>query len=181
MIPPRAFGYEGGPTELFSKRTAPTFDPIAAATIAADIAISGLLDPNRAARLIDFHARNSANPDFKEVVDALIGATWRATPSKNGYHAEISRAVQSLTVTELMDLAADSSAAPQVRAVATQALRELNAWLKLPSSAGMNAAHRSATREDIERFLTRPDATRKQTTPLATPPGDPIGSKASKN
>jgi hypothetical protein len=181
MVPPRAFGYEGGTTELFNKRTAPTFDPVAAATIAADIAISGLLDPNRAARLIDFHARNSANPDFKEVVDALIAATWKATAPKNAYNAEIGRAVQSLTVTELMDLAADSSAAPQVRAVATQALRELSGWLKLPASAGLNAAHRSATREDIERFLTRPDATRKQTQPLATPPGDPIGSKSSRN
>jgi hypothetical protein len=181
MIPPRAFGYEGGTTELFSKRTAPTFDPIAAVTIAADIAISGLLDPNRAARLIDFHARNTANPDFKEVVDALIGATWKTTPPKNPYHAEIGRAIQSLTMTELMDLAADSSAAPQVRSVAAQALRELAAWLKLPASAGINAAHRNATREDIERFLSRPDATRKQTPPPATPPGDPIGSKSSRN
>ena len=181
LIPPRAFGYEGGTTEVFSKRTAPTFDPIAAATIAADLAVSGLLDPNRAARLIEFHSRNNANPDFKEVVDALMGATWKAAMTKNAYHAEIARAVQCLTVTELMDLAADPAAAAQVRAVATQALREVNAWLKLPASAGLNSAHRSATREDIERFLARPDATRKQTAPLATPPGDPIGSKASRN
>jgi hypothetical protein len=181
LIPPRAFGYEGGTTELFSKRTAPTFDPIAAATIAADLAVSGLLDPNRAARLIEFHSRNNVNPDFKEVVDALIGATWKTAMTKNAYHAEIARAVQCLTVTELMDLAADPAAAAQVRAVATQALREVNAWLKLPASAGLNSAHRSATREDIERFLARPDATRKQTAPLATPPGDPIGSKASRN
>lgn len=181
LIPPRAFGYEGGPTELFSKRTDPTFDPIAAATISADFAVSGLLEPHRAARLMEFHALDNANPDFKEVVDALIGATWKTAVPKNAYHAEIARAVQSLTVTELLDLASDSTAAVQVRAVATEALRGLSAWLKLPASAGMNAAHRNATREDIERFLTRPDATRKQTPPLPTPPGDPIGSKASKN
>ena len=117
----------------------------------------------------------------KEVVDALIAATWKTTAPRNAYHAEIGRAVQSLTVTELMDLAADASAAPQVRAVAAQALRELSGWLKLPASAGLNAAHRSATREDIERFLTRPDTTRKQTQPLAPAPGDPIGSKSSRN
>jgi hypothetical protein len=57
----------------------------------------------------------------------------------------------------------------------------LSGWLKLPVSGGIDAAHRNATREDIEGFLARPDATRKQTPPLATPPGDPIGSKASKN
>lgn len=181
LIPPRAFGYEGGTTELFSKRTDPTFDPIAAATIAADLAVSGLLEPHRAARLIEFHSRDNSYPDFKEVVDALIGMTWRAAVSKNAYQAEIARAVQSLTVTQLMDLAADASAGPQVRAVSTAALRDLSAWLKLPASAGINAAHRSAIREDIERFLARPDATRKQTPPLATPPGDPIGSKSSKD
>ena len=181
LIPPRAFGYEGGTTELFSKRTDPTFDPIAAATIAADLAVSGLLEPHRAARLIEFHSRNNMYPDFKEVVDALIGATWKGAASKNAYQAEIARAVQSLTVTQLMDLAADASAGPQVRAIATATLRELGRWLKLPVSGGIDAAHRSATREDIERFLARPDATRKQTPPLATPPGDPIGSKASKN
>jgi hypothetical protein len=181
LIPPRAFGYEGGGIELFSKRTAPMFDPIAAATISANFAVSGLLDPNRAARLIEFHSRNNANPDFKEVADALIGATWKTAIPKNAYHAEIGRAVQSLTVTQLMELAANASAAPQVRAVATHALRELNSWLKMPGSAGLNAAHRAANREDIERFLARPDATRKQTSPLTTPPGDPIGSKSSRN
>lgn len=181
LIPPRAFGYEGGTAELFSKRTDPTFDPIAAATIAADLAVSGLLEPHRAARLVDFHSRNNADPDFKEVVDALIGATWKVATPRIAYHAEIARAVQSLAVSRLMELAANADASPQVRADATQALRELNAWLKLPASAGINAAHRSATREDIERFLARPDATRKQSAPPATPPGDPIGSKGSKN
>jgi hypothetical protein len=180
LIPPRAFGYEGGTAELFSKRTDPTFDPIAAATIAADLAVSGLLEPHRAARLIEFHSRNNMYPDFKEVVDALIGATWKAAAPKNPYQAEIARAVQSLTVTQLMDLASDSSAGPQVRAIATATLRALGAWLKLAASAGIDVAHRSATREDIERFLARPDATRKQTPPLATPPGDPIGSRAAK-
>jgi hypothetical protein len=181
LIPPRAFGYEGGPTELFAKRTDPTFDPIAAATISADLAVSALLEPHRAARLIEFHSRNGANPDFKEVVDALIAATWKTATSKNAYHAAISRAIQSLTLSRLMELAADPDAAPQVRAIAGESLRELNAWLKLPVSAALNGAHRSASREDIERFLARPDATRKQTPPLPAPPGDPIGGKASKN
>lgn len=181
VIPPRAFGYEGGTAELFSKRTDPAFDPIAAAAIAADLAVSALLEPHRAARLVEFHSRNNSDPDFKEVVDALIGATWKVSTPRIAYHAEIARAVQSLVVSRLMELAANAEASPQVRALATQTLRELNVWLKLPASAGINSAHRSATREDIERFLTRPDATRKQSAPPATPPGDPIGTKGSKN
>jgi hypothetical protein len=181
LIPPRAFGYEGGTAELFSKRTDPAFDPISAATIAADLAVSGLLEPHRAARLVEFHSRNNANPDFKEVVDALINATWKVPTPRVAYHAEIARAVQSLAVNRLMDLAADADASAQVRAVATQTLRELSSWLKLPASTGINAAHRNAARDDIERFLARPDATRKQTAPPIAPPGDPIGGKGSKN
>jgi hypothetical protein len=178
LIPPSAFGYGGGTTELFDGRTDPVFDPIAVATIAADLAVSALLENHRAARLIEFHARNADNPDFKEVVDALIARTWKAPAQANQYHAAVARAVQSLTVTRLMDLATNSDAAPQARAVATQALRELGAMLAAPAVEGVDVAHRRAVRDDIERFLTRPDAPRKQTTPLAPPPGDPIGSKA---
>ena len=181
LIPPRAFGYEGGTTELFTKRTDPVFDPIASATIAADFAISGLLQHQRAARLIEFHARDRANPDFKDVVDALITRTWKTAGARDSYQAAISRAVQSLAVTRLMDLAANADAAPQVRATATEALRELSEYLKTPSQDATGAAHRRATRDDIERFLTRPDQPRKQTAPIAPPPGDPIGSPSRSN
>jgi hypothetical protein len=81
-------------------------------------------------------------------------------------------------ITRLMDVAANSEAAPQVRAVATQALRDLSAMLTASTAAATDVAHRRAARDDIERFLTRPDQPRKQTTPLSSPPGDPIGSKA---
>ena len=76
LLPPVAYGYGSGRSELFSKRTSPMFDQIGAAEIAADMAISGLLEPNRAARTISFNARNRANPHFREVVDALMKATW---------------------------------------------------------------------------------------------------------
>ena len=81
-----------------------------------------------------------------------------------------------------MDTAANPDAAPQVRAAAAEALRELNERLKTPApdtaiaAAAAAAAHRRATRDDIERFLSRPDAApRKQTAPLPIPQGDPIG------
>src|SRR5882724_3071273 len=180
LIPPRAFGYEGGTLEPFAKRTQPGFDPIAAATIDADMAISGLLEPHRAARLIEYHSRNSENPDFKEVTEALITRMWKAPTPKDPYAAAVARAVQTLTATRLMDLAADESASPEVRGVATATLRELNASLKSPSVNGASA-HRQATRDDIERFLNRPDTPRKQTAPLQSPPGDPIGTRGQPN
>jgi len=175
IIPPTAYGYGSGRSELFSKRTSPMFDPVGAAEIAADLTISGLLEPSRAARMINSNARNKANPHFREVVDALVGATWKSPVPANANEMAIARAVQTLTVSRLMDLAANERAQPQVRSVATEALRSLMATLKRTPATGDAGAHNRSTVDDIERFLTRPDAPRKQTAPLATPPGDPIG------
>ena len=178
LIPPRAFGYGGGPTEYFTRRTGLTFDPIAAAGIAADLTISGLLNPERAARLNEYHARHAENPDFAEVVRALLNEVWKRTPPKNAYEAEIQRAVQTVSVTKLIDLAAEENAAQQVRAIATEMLRALMIDLKKTGMVEVNdLAHRKVLADEIERFLTRPDATRKRTAPLPTPPGDPIGEK----
>lgn len=180
LIPPNAYGYGGGTTELFGKRTDPIFDPIGAASIAAGLTLNELLEPHRAARLIQFHALAPANPDFKQVTDALITRTWKTAAPPDPYKAAIARAVQSLTVVHLMDLAANAEASPQVRAVATETLRELSAMLQAPVASADDAAHRRATRDDIERFLARPDAPRRRTEPLPKPQGDPIGSSQSR-
>jgi Met-zincin/Domain of unknown function (DUF5117) len=174
LIPPPATGFEGGATEYFSRRTDPSFDPLGAATIAADLVLGVLLDPNRAARMIDFHAQNAANPDFKESLDAIIAAIWKSPAPQNAYHRAIQRSVQSLTAQRLMDLASNENVSPLVRAEATAALRSLNATLK---ATARSDAQRSATQEEIERFLNRPDVTRRATPPLLTPPGEPIGGR----
>jgi len=176
LIPPMAYGYGSPRAETFPKRTDPVFDPLGAAEIAADLTIQGLLEPGRAARMITFHARDKNNPHFREVVDALLEATWKFPVSSNNYHAEIERAVQSATVTNLMNLAANANAQPQVRAVASDVLRQLSARLKnVVAKNKTDESHYRMIVEDIERFLTRPDAPRKQTEPLLNPPGDPIG------
>jgi hypothetical protein len=178
LIPPRAFGYEGGTQELFAKRTDPAFDPVAAAVVSADLAVTRLLEPRRAARLIQFHSLDKSNPDFEEVANALAARTWGARVPADDYHASVLRAVQSLVVVRLMDLAGDDNASPQVRAVASATLRNLLARrLKEapPEGAGWDA-HWRATAEEIERFLERPDAPRKRTPPPPAPAGDPIGS-----
>lgn len=73
-----------------------------------------------------------------------------------------------------MSLAADTAADPQVRAVATESLRTLRAYIATKPAAGLDAAHQRATRDDIDRFLERPDVPRKQSEPVAVPPGPPI-------
>ena len=58
MIPPPAYNRPSGTAERFANQTGAVFDPVAAATIVADLAVSGLLNRERAARLVEFHARD---------------------------------------------------------------------------------------------------------------------------
>jgi hypothetical protein len=177
LIPPAAYGFRGGIPEMFPHGTGPVFDPIAAATVAADLAVSGLLQPARAARLELFHARDAANPGFEEVIRALLRHTWGlpagrgpgAQGTAGGQWGEVRRAVQWLVATRLMDLGASPEAAPGVRAVATSGLRRLAAQL-----AARTDAHSRDTRDEIERFLTRPNTPRTPTPPPPVPAGEPI-------
>ena len=63
-----------------------------------------------------------------------------------------------------------------VKAVANEALRSVMTRVKKPVVDRDVAIHYCrSTADDIERFIARPDAPRKQTPALPTPPGDPIG------
>lgn len=172
LIPPPAFGYGGSTAEPFARRTDPTFDPIGAATIAADLALSALLQPQRAARLIEHHGRDAASPGFDEVVSAIVRATWNGPNPADGYGQSIRQAVQRLAISRLMDLAANSDASPQVRAEAEFGLRRIRFI-----AAASTTAHALSARYDIERFLNRPDGPYKRTDPLPTPAGEPIGGR----
>jgi hypothetical protein len=179
LIPPKAFGFGSVNTELFDGRTDPVFDPLGAASIAADMAISGLLQHQRAARMNAFHAQNPENPAFTEVLDVMYKAIWAYPVPKAPRHQALHRTVQYVFVQRLMDLASHDAADPQVRAEATYQLRGLASSLSTPSNSFDRAtnAHRVSTSEDVTRFLNRPDATFKRVNPLPTPPGDPIGGR----
>jgi len=174
LLPPRADGYDNGTGEYFQKRTEPVFDSIGAATIAADLAITGLLAPERAARMIEFNAQDKKYPHFKETVDALVLRIWKTPKPLNNYHAAILAAEQNLLTQRLMDLTANPEAAPQVRAVSNEALYQLNESLKVQLKLSADANKR-LIQQDIERFLTRPDAPRQRTPVLPIPQGEPIG------
>ncbi len=174
LLPPRADGFGGGTGEYFDKRTEPVFDSIGAAMIAADLAVSGLLEPNRAARMIEFNAEDKKYPHFKESVDALVKQIWKTPQSANNYQAAILEAEQNLLAQRLMDLTANADASPQVRAVSNEALYQINESLKIQLKTSKDANKR-LIQQDIERFLTRPDAPRQRTPVLPIPPGEPIG------
>jgi hypothetical protein len=178
LVPPTAFDSDAPTRETFAGRMGVVFDPTAAAATAADLAIQALLQPERAARLIEFHARDATNPDFIEVVDALIQHTWGRTLSKDPKLGPIRRAVQSQVVHRLIGLAGDETAQFDVRAIAVDSLRRLGERIGHSLGPDLEAIHRRSTGEMIERFLKRPDPPHRPTAPLPIPPGDPIGAGA---
>jgi len=172
ILAPRPFGYETD-GRGFSSAAAPAFDQIGIArTLTANV-VGGLLDPQRAARLVAFADRDPREPSLTEVIGRIVDRTWSAPI---GEHAALQRVVQRVVVDELIELAHRSEATPEVRGAAEWGLRRIARQLAAPSRAvGETMAHRQLAAADIERFLSRRDAPTARPQPLAAPPGTPIG------
>src|SRR5699024_6397664 len=176
LIPPRPLGYYGS-RELFNSHTDPAFDPLGAAETAAHLTTQLLFNPQRAARLVDFEARNTENLGLAEMIDQVIDVTWKANP-KEGYDGAIQRSINFVTLYDLMRLAANDEASTQVKAIAHQKLRALQNYLANRGGADeqWKAAY-SYGSQLIEDYFEHPGSIKSLSEPLAPPPGSPIGSQ----
>jgi hypothetical protein len=170
-IPPRPPGY-GRTRELFPRYTGGAFDPITPAVVATDIVVSGLLTPDRAARLVAQHAVDPSLPGLEDVLGQLVSTVFDAKPT-TPYESEINRAMERVVLSGLMDLI-ESASMPQVRAVATRELKRLQSRYTPPIAIVAEAAHRGLVVDDIKRFFERPAELRPAAIP-GPPPGAPIG------
>jgi hypothetical protein len=175
LIPPRPAGYPRS-REDFRIRTHPVFDALAPAEAAADHVSGFLLNAERAARLVQFHARDPRNPGLGEVIDELLAATWKAPVSK-GYSREIQNTVNLVVLGDLMALAANERALNQVRAIASWKLNQLKRWLTLQSRLGADDDRRAFLFYSIEQIKRFQEDPRKMnlTQPQPPPDGQPIG------
>ncbi len=174
-IPPRPAGY-GMHQELFRRYTGLVFDAVAPATAAADMTVSFLLHPERAARLIQQSARDPDLPSFMDVTHELFRATFGIGEHSNAYEAEVSRAVERVVVDRMMRLASTASM-PQVRAEASYALAGLAESLegRMEDADVSDRAHFAMLAQDIERFMDRDMDAPSTPSTLGAPPGSPIG------
>ena len=174
LIPPRAPGI-GQTRELFPGYTGIVFDPLAAAETLAGITVGSLLHPERAARLVQHHARFSELPGLGEVIDELLESTWKSDPG-SGYQAELQRTADCVVLFKLMELAVSEEAAPQVQAVARLKLQQLRDWLEQHISAAEEdqKAHFLFGSQEIDLFHRNPERIR-HAAPISPPPGAPIG------
>lgn len=129
MIPPRPGGYDDEPAYVpryFPAPAGPALDPLAAARVLTTYAVRALLDRERMARLVSFHARDAANPSMEEVVQALVDSTRAPpaarAPAERPMHRALRAAVQNVIREQLLALANDAAATPEVRAIAHASL-----------------------------------------------------------
>jgi len=175
QIPPRP--PESARTrELFRGRTDPVLDPLGAAATAADMVVRGVLQPERAARLVDFHRRDASQPGLEAILEGLIDRVFDSPATTSPRLEELRRVVQTVTVGGLIELSSNPAASPEVRVRVDGALATLGALLGSPADVGADeAAHRAALAAIITRYQRRA----LEPEPLAIgaptpPPGDPI-------
>jgi hypothetical protein len=180
LLLPRPSGYHPN-LEMFRGNADPAFDPLAAAASAADLAVDGLLQPERAERLVDFHRRDPKLPGLEEVLDALVKKAFDGAAPGTARQAELRRTVQWVVVRRLIGLADDPKASAAVRARVEEALRGIGRRpvVREGSSSGVDpdTAQQAFLAGEITRYLNRPDRDpSKRPEPPPAPPGQPIGS-----
>jgi hypothetical protein len=175
-LPPRPAGF-GPHRELFPRYTGLVFDAITPSVVASSTVLGFLLHPERAARLVQQHARDEEQLGLTQVFHELF-QLFESEP-ESGYHAEINRATQGVIVAAVMGLATGAEM-PQVRAEANLALSGLSEALtgRLEQTSGADRAHYLMVVEEIERWKDRPMEPRPAPGYPDAPPGSPIGSEA---
>jgi len=178
LIPPRPPDYDGA-AETFSGRTGETFDPFGPVEAAAGMTAGLLLNPARASRLVEFHARDQRNPGLAEVIDALLAATWleKPGPVHSTYKFEVKRIIDKTALAGLLGLAASGEASSQARAIALLEIEKLKGALSERAKRDADLddkAHALFGLYQIGRFAEDPKAF---SVPAFTepPPGAPIG------
>lgn len=174
-IPPRPLGYYRT-RENMKSNTGLAFDPVSAAESSAKMTVSLLLNPARANRLIEHHARDKAQPSLGYVLDQLIKNTVWASKEKGLQH-EIQHAVSAVVIQEIMQLSVDNSAFFQTKAVASLTLKNLHSDLERSMNAekDMNEkAFLSYMVNVMYQFFEDPTKWKVVET-LPLPDGSPIG------
>lgn len=176
IIPPQPNG-ETISREQFRGYTEPTLDPVAMAETAADLSASLLLNPSRAARMTLQHARDSNQLSLQNLLNTIDTKTIKSAPV-SGYEGLIQRGINTAVLRNMLQLAANRNASPDVSAITLAHVRTLQAWLNAQASDNKDDSWKShygylsglvtQMEKDPSSFETPPSP--------YTPPGAPIGS-----
>lgn len=172
QLPPRPPGLPRT-QESFAASTGVAFDPVAAAQSAADLTLALVFNPQRANRLVEYHARDSAEPSLEEVIGATLHAT--AVPNDaSGLELEVKRAVDDRIVEALLTLAASPDDSSGTRAIVRLELMEMTKALVPVNGSVEDSAQHLMEMKRISSFLDDPEKF-VPAKPVPAPPGMPIG------
>lgn len=175
LIPPRPARISQS-RELFRGYTDPALDPVAIAEMAANLTSGLLLNSNRAARLTLQNARDGSLPGLANLFETLFNHSLLLDPS-TGYTGSIQRAINVSVLRNVLQLASDESASPDVKAITNMTLSTLSDDLKQRQSdvdSSVWQAHYHHLSELIDSFKNNPASFSAPEAPY-TPPGSPIG------
>jgi len=176
LIPPRPARIPQT-REHFRGYTTPMLDPVAMAEVAADHSASLLFNPQRAARLLIQKARNENMPGLDNLISTILENSI-LKEEVSGYEGSIQRAINMAVLRNLIQLAANENTAPDVKAVTSLSLENLQAKLielQAESDEMVWEAHYRYMAGLIGDYYTDPGSVPIPPPPY-TPPGAPIGS-----
>ncbi|HET7553100.1 MAG TPA: zinc-dependent metalloprotease [Gemmatimonadaceae bacterium] len=163
--------------DTFDSRTFPAFDELGAARALAQLVVDDILQRERAGRLVQFAARSADALSLDETIDSLVAYTWNRPVPSDRHLAALQRVTARALADRLLSLAADTAAAPEVRAIAELEIADLRpvalSRAKRPGSAAARA-HWTAIAGDFTRWIERRELP-KPTPALEAPPIAPFG------
>lgn len=176
-LPPRPLGYYRTRENIKSK-TGLTFDPISAAESSAEMMLSLLLNPARANRLVEHHARDTNQPSLEWLIDQLLKSTLWSTSAK-GLKREVQHAVNAVVLDQMMQLAVSEFTSSQTKAVVWHKLKDVKGRLEsgaISFKSENEIAAMSYTIDKLSKFFEDPEEWQQEEV-LSLPDGSPIGSE----
>ena len=174
LLPPKAYGYDRG-RESFNTRTGKTFDAVGAAETAANMSLSLMLHPQRCARIVEHHARDSKSPDYSDYLKTIRESIWDGAET-TALQGPVKERIQTLHLISLMQLSVHSQSSPEVISRTIAELRAISTMISIRSKGTRNlsSAHLNYSAELIDLFLKSKNFPQPPA-PLSAPDGSPIG------
>ena len=162
LIPPRPYGGD----EMFEwigSAGGTSFDEISLAGGLATEVIEGILHRERAARVVQFSARDASVPSLDEVMGTVVARTWGAAPVADRNTQALRRTVQRVVLNTLLDRAGDQRALAEVRQAAEWQLQKLDERIaRMTGGSPADQALRASARREIARYFDgRDDPTKR--------------------
>ncbi|MEO1029223.1 MAG: zinc-dependent metalloprotease [Pseudomonadota bacterium] len=178
LLTPGDTGFAGavGAAETFPGRSGPVFDLLAASDTAANLTLSAIFHPDRAARLVEYGRRYEDALTLQDTINEVEKAVFSRTTRDR--HRAIARTVQSRFVQTLIELSRSGRANGQIASIVDGELAQMRADLKRRGSSRypQQRVHFTSLIRMIDRHLAGEPLEFQAKSAPATPPGSPIGS-----